>query len=45
MEIKILSFDHVEIISRTSKKILHIKKIKSLEQIIKKTNYIRFKKN
>ena len=27
---KKLSFDHVEIISRISKKILHIKKIKSL---------------
>ncbi len=33
---KKLSFDHVEIISRISKKILHIKKIKSLEKSLKK---------
>jgi len=33
---KKLSFDHVEIISRTSKKILHIKKVKSLNKLLKK---------
>jgi len=33
---KKLSFDHIEIISRISKKILHIKKIKSLEKSLKK---------
>ena len=33
---KKLSFDHVEIISRNSKKKLHIKKIKSLAKSLKK---------
>ena len=42
---KKLSFDHIEIISRISKKILHIKKNKKFRKIIKKTNHIRFKKN
>ena len=32
---KKLSFDHVEIISRTSKKKLHIKKVKSLSKLLK----------
>ena len=33
---KRLSFDHIEIISRTSKKIFHIKKINSLNKLLKK---------
>ena len=33
---KRLSFDHVEIISRTSKKILHVKKVKSLNKSLQK---------
>ncbi|MDC0234424.1 dihydropteroate synthase [Candidatus Pelagibacter sp.] len=33
---KKLSFDHIEIISRSSKKILHIDKVKSLSKLLKK---------
>ena len=33
---KKLSFDHIEIISRSSKKIFHIDKIKSLSKLLKK---------
>ena len=39
-----LSFDHVEIISRISKKILHIKKIKSLEKSLKNQIILDLKK-
>ena len=35
---KNISFDHIEIISRTSKKKISIKKINSLIKIIKKIN-------
>jgi dihydropteroate synthase len=42
---KNISFDHIEIISRSSKKKISINKINKSHKIIKKINQIRFKKN
>ena len=44
MEIKIISFDHIEIISRTSKKKISIKKINNLAKPLKKLIKIDLKK-
>jgi len=41
---KRLSFDHIEIISRTSKRIIHIKKINNLNKLLKKQIKLDLKK-
>jgi dihydropteroate synthase len=42
---KEISFDHIEIISRNSKRKISIKELNSLPKLLKKKNILRFKEN